>query len=263
VATVVFGIRSATDARVGDEASATRQFGVLEVVTMLALMSGLLALFVTSQLVALTGAGRRLVESAGLTPAEYARSGFFQLCWATGILLAFLGVVRAIASRDASEHTAVRWLGAVVPALALGLVAVSLRRMALYDHAFGLTMLRLCVVGAAVWMGLVLVMTAARNAGFHAEREWLAAAAGVALLAIILVADVANPEAFVVRHNLRRAAAGAELDSAYLSQLSDDAAPTLAQKLPSALRCHSSPKGVAALNLSVVRADRTREKNCP
>jgi Domain of unknown function (DUF4153) len=39
----------------------------------------------------------------------------------------------------------VRILGAAVPGLALGLVAVSLRRMALYDQAFGLTRLRLWI----------------------------------------------------------------------------------------------------------------------
>ena len=53
-----------------------------------------------------------------------------------------------------------RTLAALVPALALGLVVVSLRRMQLYDQAFGLTMLRLWVVGGAVWLGGLLLMMA-------------------------------------------------------------------------------------------------------
>jgi hypothetical protein len=242
----------------------TGGFGVAEVAVMLGLTALVLGLFVTSQLVALTDAGERLVTSAGLTPAEYARSGFFQLCWASGLLLGFLVIVRALASREALAHGVARCLGAVVPVLTLGLVAVSLRRMALYDRAFGLTMLRLWVVGAALWMGVVLVMTAVRNAR-RGGGSWVMAGATVAAAVLVVGADLANPEAFVVRHNLARADAadvdlavaidadgdgelgpysdvdrGSDpdregtdgggtdgLDLVYLSQLSDDAVPAL------------------------------------
>jgi hypothetical protein len=250
-------------------------FGATEVATMLALATVVLGLFVVSQLIAVTDAGRRLVESAGLTPAEYARSGFFQLCWAAGLLLAFLGLVRALATPQALEQRLVRGLGATVPSLAVGLVVVSLRRMALYDQAFGLTMLRLWVVGAAVWMGLVLVMTVVRSLGPRAGRSWLVAGAGIAAVALVLVADLGDPEAFVARHNLARAREGAELDIDYLAGLSDDAVPTLAgaidvaaepgahDQLVDALRCAHQEKGVAALNLATARAADLRRDLCP
>jgi Domain of unknown function (DUF4173) len=258
------------------------RFGVLEIATMLGLVAVVLGLFVVAQLVALTDAGDRLVEQAGLTPAEYARGGFFQLCWAAGLLLAFLGLVRALASPEALARPLVRVLGALVPGLAIGLVVVSLRRMALYDEAFGLTMLRLWVVGAAVWMGLVLVMTAVRALGAPEGRNWVLAAAGGAALLLVLVAGVGNPEAFVVRHNLGRAAdeasltaAGAELDTEYLAGLSDDAVPAIADEIGAtvdgatdrallvALRCGDDPDGVAALNLAAARATDARERHCP
>lgn len=249
-------------------------FGVIEITTMLGLVGTVLALFVVSQLVAVTGAGDRLIESAGLTPAEYARSGFFQLCWATGLLLAFLTVVRALADPEALRQPIVIGLGAAVPTLALGLVVVSLRRMALYDDAFGLTMLRLWVVGAAIWMGAVLVMTAARNLGAGAGREWLTAGSGLAALSLVVVANLADPEALVARHNLDRAREGADLDIDYLSTLSDDVVPVIAdavdgetdpgrqQGLRLALRCADDAVGVATLNLSVERAIDLREEHC-
>src|SRR6185503_12542824 len=140
----------------------------------------------------------------------------------------FLGVVRALATAEAERHRVVRLLGAVVPLMALGLVVVTFRRMALYDEAFGMTMLRLWVVGATIWMALVLVMNAARSLGARADRHWLGAGAGAAALAIVLFANVANPEAFVVRHNLDRVADGADLDVGYLRRLSDDAVPAIA-----------------------------------
>lgn len=274
LAPLVLCLAAAASAPVTDRRP-NRGFGVVEVATMLALAAVVLGLFVVSQLLALTGAGRRLVESAGLTPAEYARSGFFQLCWAAGLLLAFLGLVRALATPRALEHRLVRGLGAAVPALALGLVVVSLRRMALYDQAFGLTMLRLWVVGAAVWMGSVLVMTMVRNLGADAGRSWLVAGAGVAAVALVLVGDLGDPEAYVARHNLERARQGAELDIDYLTGLSDDAVPTIADaagdatdpgtrdQLVDALRCDDQVEGAAALNLATARAADARRAVCP
>jgi hypothetical protein len=283
------------------------RFGTLEVATMLGLATGVMALFTVAQLVALTTAGDRLIEDAGLTPAEYARSGFFQLCWATVLIVGFLALVRALAAPGVVERPAMRVLSAAVPLLALGLVGVSLRRMALYDEAFGLTMLRLSVIGAAVWMGLVLVMIAARNLGLGGGRDWLVAGAAATALALVLVADVTNPEAFVVRHNVERAADGARLDATYLAGLSDDAGPAyveasrtaparLRELLRDGLPCDedgdppapgfespdgpgvsggddgypgdrsvgrtSDAIGVAALNLSVVRAADARTATC-
>jgi two-component system sensor histidine kinase BaeS len=241
---------------------------------MLGLVAAVLALFVVSQLVALTDAGDRLVESAGSTPAEYARSGFFQLCWATGLLLAFLAVVRAVADPAALRNRVVVLLGAAVPVLAVGLVIVSLRRMALYDAAFGLTMLRLWVVGAALWMGAVLLMVAARNLGVGAGRQWLVAGGSLAALILTVVANVIDPEAFVARHNLERARDGATLDIGYLAGLSDDVLPVVADaigaeadpmrrdELIEALRCGDRAHGVATLNVAARRATELRKEHC-
>jgi Domain of unknown function (DUF4153) len=267
VAAGVLGLAGVVSGPLADR-SPTGGFGVAEVATMLGLAAVVLGMFVVSQLVALTDAGERLVEQAGLTPAEYARSGFFQLCWATGVLLLFLVVVRALAAPEALDHRVVRVMGAAVPLLALGLVAVSLRRMALYDEAFGLTMLRLWVVGAAVWMGTVLVMTAVRNGSRHARGTWLVAGAGVAALTLVLAADAVNPEAFVARHNIERGRDGAELDVDYLAGLSDDAVPTLAAEpeVSEAFICDGGEDddrgGVAALNLAVVLAHESRQDLC-
>ena len=257
----------------GVEPAPHGRFGVLEIATMLSLTAAVLALFVVAQLVALTTAGQRLVAESGLTPAQYARTGFFQLCWATGLIVALLAVIRSLAAPDVMRHPLVRLLAALVPCLALGLVVVSLRRMGLYDHAFGLTMLRLWVMGAAAWMGVVLVLIAAHNAGVVARREWVLGAATLAALVLVLVADVANPEAFVVRHNLARSSQGAELDTAYLAELSDDAVPALAtafaradsltqQQLVVALHCDDERRGAATLNLAVRRAASPRRAAC-
>lgn len=273
VAGVVLALTGATSAE-SAEPRRRGTFGVIEVTAMLGVVAVVLALFVLSQLVALTVAGDRLIESAGLTPAEYARSGFFQLCWAAGLLLGFLALVRAVADPAALRSRVVVALGTAVPLLALGLVLVSLRRMALYDDAFGLTMLRLWVVGAALWMGVVLLMTAARNAGIGSDRQWLVAGAGLAAAMLLMVANGSNPEAFVARHNLERANRGAELDLGYLATLSDDAVPVVADAIDAegdpirrkelllALGCGERRAGVTTLNLAVWRAAASRDELC-
>lgn len=249
-------------------------FGAVEVTTMLVLAAGVLGLFVVAQLVALTATGERLLASSGLTPAEYARSGFFQLCWATGVLIVFLALVRALAAPAVMAQRGVRLAAGGVPVLALGLVAVCLRRMALYDEAFGLTMLRLSVVAVALWLGVVLVLIALRNLAPERGASWVLGGSAAAALVMILAADLLNPEAFVVRHNLDRASEGAELDVAYLAQLSDDALPEIAgaldDPLPApvqaslrrALRCDHHVGGVTRLNLAVSRAAQEQARAC-
>ena len=248
-------------AALGDAQPVARsgRFGAMEIIVMLSLAVVVLALFAVAQLVALSDAGHRLVFDAGLTPAEYARSGFFQLCWATAFLVAFLAIVRGLAAPGVYAHVAVRVLASVVPLLAIGLVIVSLRRMALYDTAFGLTMLRLTVVGAAIWMGLLLAMFAVRNAGVGSSRSWLFGGAAGTAFALIMVANIANPEAFVVRHNVRRAEHGHAFDPGYLDRLSDDAVPAVVHAigqspnsvvrtaLLEAFSCPPRPSGAAAL----------------
>jgi hypothetical protein len=276
IALFVLVVLAAGAAALGDaqpKAHAGR-FGALEIVVMLSLAVGVLALFALAQLVALSDAGHRLVIEAGLTPAEYARSGFFQLCWATALLVAFLALVRGLAAPGVYDGPAVRALAGAVPILAIGLVVVSLRRMALYDAASGMTMLRLWVVGAAVWMGLLLAMFALRNVGLGPSRSWLVGGAGLTALALIMIANVANPEAFVVHHNITRAEHGHALDAGYLGGLSDDAVPAVVDAihhsrsgpvraaLRDAFSCESRSSGAAALNVATIRADEARRQLC-
>jgi hypothetical protein len=147
--------------------------------------------------------------------------------------------------------------------------------LALYDQAFGLTMLRLAVVTVALWLAVLLVLIAVRNLRPSDESSWVLGASGAVALVIVLAADLLDPEAFVVRHNLDRATAGAELDVSYLAELSDDALPAVAAALDDpfqapahgplrvALGCGDERSGVARLNLAVARAASERARLCP
>jgi hypothetical protein len=149
------------------------------------------------------------------------------------------------------------------------------RRLGLYEQAYGLTMLRLFSFVVAVWIGVVLVLAGVALAGVGADRAWFPGAALVAGLVLLLGLNVANPEAVVVRHNVYRATSEQPVDPAYLAELSDDAVPALVTALPLlqeqegaavlAAACRRSElpfDGWAAANTSRRRAMDARRQVC-
>ena len=62
-------------------------------------LCALYAAFVAAQLVGVSSGSRHILESQGLTYAEYAREGFFQLLWAAAITVVVLLCVRACTGR--------------------------------------------------------------------------------------------------------------------------------------------------------------------
>lgn len=200
----------------------------------LATVVAVLGLFSVSQLVTLVRGRQWVLDRTGLTFAEYARQGFFQLLWVAGIVLAVLVATRLATGADHRRPARrIVVLSSAAAALTIGLVVVSLQRMLLYEDAFGLTMLRLYVMGFAGWMALVLAATSVATATAAVAgrpgggrrgwgRRWLGTFVVGSAVAGVLVLNAINPEAVVVDRNLDRAAAGADLDIVYLVGLSAD-----------------------------------------
>ena len=262
---------TATEATAPSDTDRHGTFGVLEVLTMLGLAAAVLVLFVVSQLVAVTNVGDRFVRATGMTPAQYARSGFFQLCWATLAIVVLLVLIRRLATPSTLRDRGVRILATAVPTLALGLVLVSLSRMVRYDDAFGMTMLRLWAVGATVWLGILLVLMAVRSAIAGTGRQWIGGSVLLVAVALVLFADIVNPEAFIVRHNAARARTAATVDLGSLGSLSDDAVPQIAETfaqpmihivLRDAIDCRRRLRGVSRFNVSIDAAAGVRRRVC-
>src|SRR6266545_1760080 len=110
------------------------------------LMNVLFLGFAVAQLVALSEGGRRVIQTAGLTYAEYARTGLFQLLAVAAITLAIVLSLRAALDQtDPRIRRRFAVLAEVTVVLTLVVVFVAVRRLGLYTDAFGLTMLRLCL----------------------------------------------------------------------------------------------------------------------
>jgi hypothetical protein len=185
-------------------------------------LDALFAAFVAVQLAVLFGGHDHVLRTQGLTYAEYARQGFFQL---VAVLVLTLAVVAVVVSKvslaDARERLIARVALGVLCGLAFVVLASAWRRLALYEAAYGYTRLRLFVHVVLVGLALVLALVVAAGAVWRAS--WLPRACLVAAAVTLLGLNVANPDALIAR----RAVQSNEIDTYYLFSLSADAAPVL------------------------------------
>lgn len=200
----------------------------------LALLDGLLALWVGLQAALLFGGAEVLVGNS-LTYADRARQGFFQLVVVTLLVLVVLGWAAHCAGRSPRAVRLLGGLGGLLVVLTLVVVASALRRMWLYEQAYGWTVLRVVVAAFELWLAAVILLLC--GAWFvgrtAASARLVVAAAGVGLLALALV----GPDALVARLSGERAASGRPVDPYYLSALSADATADLVRLPPKIAVC--------------------------
>jgi hypothetical protein len=201
-----------------------------EIAFALSLLNGLFLVFLIVQVRYLFG-GANLVEvTAGLTYAEYARRGFFELVAAAALVVPVLLVADWAAAEDeVRTRRVVRATSTLLVLLLIGVLASAAYRMKLYQDAYGLTEQRLYVSVIMVWLTGVLGWLAATV--LRGRRRGFAFGAIVGGLACIAALHVLNPHALIARVNLGRAQSGAEYDGKYLGTLSADAVPALIARL--------------------------------
>ncbi|MFD9336566.1 DUF4173 domain-containing protein, partial [Streptomyces sp. NPDC060028] len=189
----------------------------------------LFAGFNAVQLAVLFGGYEKVLASTGLSYAEYARQGFWQLLWATLLVLVVIALALRWAPRaGAGDRQLVRAVLGTLCVLTLVVVASALRRMDLYVDAYGLTRLRVSVSAMELWLGLVIVLIIA--AGVFGAR-WLPRAIAASAVAAVLAFGLLSPDGLIAENNVTRYKQDNKIDLAYLRALSADAAPAL-DRLP-------------------------------
>src|SRR5205814_5010546 len=127
------------------------------------------------------------LRSAGLTYADYARSGFFQLLWVSGITLALLVLFSRIGNfAERNARLAFTVLACCAIALTLMIDVVAFRRLSLYEEAYGFTMLRLYSHVFAVWVAVVFLLLAVDFLGVWSRRRWFVGAMLTTATAVLL-----------------------------------------------------------------------------
>ncbi|WP_329105960.1 DUF4173 domain-containing protein [Micromonospora sp. NBC_01699] len=199
-----------------------------------ALLDLLFAAFVLVQLTNLFGGSAHVQDTAGLTYADHARGGFWQLLAVTVLTLMVIAAATRWAPRDTpAKRWLIRALLGILALFSLVVVASALYRMNVYTHAYGATRLRLLVAACELWLGVIFVLVLV--AGLRLRATWLPRLiVGTAVLALLGLA-AANPDRLIAERNVDRHATSGRLDLEYLSRLSADAVPAL-DRLPDPLR---------------------------
>ncbi|MFJ9964940.1 DUF4153 domain-containing protein [Streptomyces avermitilis] len=202
-----------------------RERGRVEWALPLVVLAVLFAVFNAVQLAVLFGGYDAVLKKTGQTYAEYARQGFWQLLLVTLLTLLVIVVALRWAPRDGSrDRTLVRGVLGTLCALALVVVASAVRRMDMYVEAYGLTRLRISVLAAELWLGLVIVLILA--AGVWGAR-WLPRAVAASAAAGVLVFGFASPDGLIAERNVQRYEETGKFDLDYARDLSADAVPAL------------------------------------
>jgi hypothetical protein len=206
--------------------------GILEVAIPLVAVTLLFLVFVTLQARWLFGGEEVIRATVGLTYAEYARRGFFELITVAALVIPLLMVSDwAIGDRAPLTMRRFRALAATQLMLVAAILASAVARLWLYQDAYGLTETRLYAAAFMTWIALTLGWFGLSVLRGHRER--FVAGAAVAGFLVVASLNVLNPDRTIVRTNVARALSDKELDVSYVTSLSADAAPHLLAALPS------------------------------
>ena len=184
------------------ERTASPELRFTSAVTALSALDLLFLVFVGLQLRWLFGGAAVIAETTGLTIAEYARRGFFELVTAAALVLPILLVADwATLVKGSRERRVFKWLAGLLVGLVGVMLVSALQRMLLYLSTFGLTELRLYTTAFMIWLGGVFVwfsLTVLMDG-----RPRFAFGALAQALVVLGALHIADPDALIARVNLR------------------------------------------------------------
>jgi hypothetical protein len=208
--------------------------GMTETATALGAIDLLFLFFVIVQFRYFFGGNALVQVTPGLTSAEYARRGFFELVAAVVLVVPVLLAADWLVERRVRRDVLVfRSLAGVQIGLVLAIAASALQRLRLYHASYGLTESRFYAMVLLIWIGAMLLWLAATV--LRGRRETFAFGALASGLATVALLLAINPDAIIASTNVARmasAVAPARFDAAYATSLSADALPVLIEALP-------------------------------
>ena len=164
------------------------------------------------------------VLPAGYSYADYARRGFFELCWLAVLNLAVLLAANRLTVHSGEKKTkSLAVFSGALAVFTLLLIATALSKMAMYITRFGLTRLRLYTSLFMVLLAAVFLFVLLRQLF---PRFPLMKASFAALTAAMLLLCFSASDLWIAKFNISMYESGrhSELDAQYLLyELSDDA----------------------------------------
>ena len=221
--------KSAPDLALGRPAGLV--VGGIETGVVLGSLNALFLAFVLVQFRYFFGGAALVQATTGLTYAEYARHGFFELVGVSALLLPLLLLGHWLQPQDRpAQGRLFRWLAAALVAQLFVIMASAVQRMLLYQREYGLTELRLYTTAFMLWLSLLFFWFLATV--LRRRQERFAFGVLVSGMVLLLALHALNPDGLIVRANVARLAAGRTFDAAYAASLSADGVPALVTALP-------------------------------
>jgi hypothetical protein len=169
---------------------------------------------------------------SGLTFAEYARRGFFELVVIAVLTLFLLLGLNTFTSRNTNSQEklfTILNIGLLISMLII--LASSFQRLLMYESAFGFTQFRTYAHVFMIWLGILLISVVFLE---NINQEWAIVNAAILVLVGFSVSlNLMNVDAFIAHQNIQRAKSGKDFDVTYLSSLTVDAVPTLTKEYSS------------------------------
>ncbi|WP_158630331.1 DUF4153 domain-containing protein [Glycomyces terrestris] len=193
----------------------------------------LFAAFIAVQLRVYFGGEDYVMETAGLTFADYARRGFWQLSVVAVLSLAVIAIAAWLAPKRArGDRWTVRVLLGLLALMSLAVIASATFRMFTYTQTYGLTRLRIWILTVEFWLAVLFVLVLVGC--WKLRAAWLPRAVLASGALALLGLAAANPDALIARYNIDHEH---DLDLDYLGELSADAAPELMALPPEDRSC--------------------------
>lgn len=159
--------------------------------------------------------------------AEYARSGFFELCGVAIVNLLLILMISLFTKRSSSgASVAVRIINSVLSFMTIVLICTAMSKMILYIKRFGLTPKRVYASWFIVLLAVIFIFIIIRQIS---SRFNFAASAIISAILLFAVLGLAGTDSIIAEYNVDRYIDGtlAEVDLEAMSELGDSAIPAL------------------------------------
>lgn len=128
------------------------------IISFLSAICGCYLLYLFSQLAYFFSAFSGFLPEGGITYAQYARKGFFEMCVIAVINLVIVFAALLLAKRNkGTACTGIKVLASFVAVFTLIIISTAISKMVLYIGAYGMTVLRLTTSAFMVFLAVVFI----------------------------------------------------------------------------------------------------------
>lgn len=197
------------------------------VVSFLSSISVVYIVYILSQFAYFFNAFKGLLPD-GITPASYARRGFFEMTVIAAINFVLISLASVLTKKKENGKNAacVKALIVFIGSFTILLIATALSKMILYIRIFGMTRLRILTSAFMVFLAVLFIAVILR---VFIKKIPVVRTGIIAATVILLIVGFANVDKTVARYNLYAFEQGytKTLDVEAIGNLGDGAVPTL------------------------------------